>query len=102
MRNQCKCELPYVRSGSDTCTQCGCKNGYFQKKVVDGQEYDKSRHLDREEYAVGDIHCVWQRSFGCFVKIVDIHSDGWVRVKVPNGGYMDTQILGEKVGIRDT
>jgi hypothetical protein len=99
MRNQCKCELPYVRSGSDTCTQCGNQNGYFLKKIVEGKEYDKAKHLNRDEHAVGDIHAVWQKPFGCFVKIVELHKDGWVKVQVPNGGYMDTQILGEKVGV---
>ena len=99
MKNQCKCELPYVRSGSDTCTQCGNQNGYFLKKIVEGKEYDKAKHLNRDEHAVGDIHSVWQKPFCCFVKIVELHKDGWVKVQVPNGGYMDTQILGEKVGV---
>lgn len=97
MKTQCKCELPYVLSGTNSCTKCGNQNTTFVRKIADGTPYDTSKERTNDKYFVGDIFSVFQKPFGCYVKIVEVHNDGWGKVQVPSGGYMDTQILGELI-----
>lgn len=98
MRNQCKCKLPYVNLKSiDTCERCGNQNGVFALMIAGNKPFDKAKKIEKDKVFIGDIFSVYQKPFGCYVEVVEVYNDGWCKVQVPNGGYMDTQILGELI-----
>ncbi len=55
------------------------------------------RTFNGSEFQKGDIVEIIGASYSCLVEIKYYISQGWYRVKLPNGGFHDTQILGDKV-----
>lgn len=96
MRNQCKCKLPYVRSGSDTCTQCGNQQVRFLP-ITDPKPITLKKQFKGNEFKSGDIVEKIGKSYACLVEVVNYIPEGWYLVQLPNGGFHETQILGEKV-----
>ena len=96
MRNQCQCKLPYVHSGTDTCTQCKNQQTRFLP-ITDDKPITQKNKFKGDEFKKGDIVEVIGKSYACLVEIVNYIPNGWYCVQLPNGGYMDTQILGAKV-----
>ena len=98
MKEKCKCNLPYINFNNiNTCKICGKQNDFFIKMMIKNKEFDKPKKIEKDKIFVGDIFSVYQKSYGCFVEVVEVHNDNWCRVKIPNGGYMETQILGELI-----
>lgn len=93
MREQCKCELPYVNAGTDTCIYCRNWNtSFFVNRSI-----SPKREFDGSEYNPGDIVEIITKSYSCYVEIVKYVPNGWYQVKLPNGGFTETQYLGKIV-----
>ena len=54
--------------------------------------------LEGSEYKPNDIVEIITKTHCMCVKVISYLNDGWYRVQLPNGGYHDTQILGDVVG----
>lgn len=96
MRNQCKCKLPYVCNGTDTCTICHDQQIRFLP-INEEKTLSVKRQFNGTEYKPNDIVAVICKSYACLVKIQNYIPHGWYRVQLPNGGFHDTQILGAKI-----
>lgn len=96
MRNQCQCKLPYVKNGTDTCTQCGNQQSRFLP-IIHANPITIKKEFVGNEFEKGDIVEVIGNSYACLVEIVNYIPNGWYRVKLPNGGFNETQILGDKI-----
>ena len=96
MRKQCECKLPYVLNGSIDCERCGNMQGRFLPSINDSPLSVKTEYKGTE-FVKGDLVEVIAKSYSCLVEIQNYIPNGWYHVKLPNGGYHDTQILGRKV-----
>lgn len=96
MREQCKCKLTYVNSGTDTCTQCGNQQTRFLP-ITEGTPITLKKEFKGDEFESGDIVEVIGKSYACLVEIVNYIPKGWYRVQLPNGGFHETQFLGAKI-----
>ncbi len=96
MRNQCKCKLPYVHSGTDTCTQCGNQQVRFLP-IINDKPISVKREFNGSEFKPNDVVEVIGKSYACLVEIQNYIPKGWYRVQLPNGGFHETQILGDVV-----
>lgn len=97
MRNQCQCKLPYVYLGTDTCNICNYQQTRFSTEQKPKTTFKKFKG---DEYKPGDIVEVIGNSYACLVEIQSYISKGWYRVKLPNGGFHETQILGDIVFLK--
>jgi len=59
----------------------------------------QKREFNGAEYEKGDVVEVIGKTYACLVEIQNYIPTGWYRVKLPNGGFHETQILGEKFKI---
>lgn len=96
MENQCKCKLPYVHNGTKKCTQCHNEQTRFLP-ITEQKPTTQKNEFNGTEYKKGDIVEVIGKSYACLVEIQNYIPKGWYRVKLPNGGFLETQILGAKV-----
>lgn len=96
MKNQCPCKLPYVHSGTDTCTQCRNQQTRFLP-ITEEKPITQKKEFKGDEFESGDIVEVIGKSYACLVQIVNYIPKGWYLVQLPNGGFHETQILGSKV-----
>jgi hypothetical protein len=96
MRNQCKCKLPYVDNGTDTCTQCNNQQVRFLP-IINEKPISVKRDFNGSEYKPNDIVEVIGKSYCCLVEIKNYITNGWYGVQLPNGGFHETQILGDVV-----
>jgi len=96
MKNQCQCKLPYVHKGTDTCTQCRNQQTRFLP-ITTEKPITLKKEFKGDEFKKGDIIEVIGKSYACLVEIQNYIPKGWYRVQLPNGGFHETQILGEKV-----
>ena len=95
MKNQCQCKLTYVHNGTDTCTQCRSQQTRFS--ITTEKPITLKKEFKGDEFKKGDIIEVIGKSYACLVEIQYYIPKGWYRVQLPNGGFHDTQILGDKV-----
>jgi hypothetical protein len=96
MRDECNCKLPYVHNGTDTCIQCGNQQTRFLP-ITNDKPTTLKTEFNGTEFKKGDIVEVIGKSYVCLVEIQNYIPEGWYRVKLPNGGFHETQILGTKV-----
>ena len=97
MNNQCKCKLPYVLNGTNTCKICGDQQSMFLKLFLNELPITKATVFNGTEYQSGDIVQKISHSYCCLVEVERYLSKGWYRIKLPNGGFHETQRLGDKV-----
>lgn len=97
MRNQCECKLPYVINGTDTCYYCGNQQPRFLP-IKKEKPISVKRDFNGSEFQRNDIVEVVGKLYCCLVEIQNYLERGWYRVKLPSGGFHETQILGDKVG----
>lgn len=95
MKPQCKCNLPYVHNGTNTCTQCGNQQDMFLP-TREEKPITLKREFNGTEFKKGDIVEVIGKSYACLVEVQSYIHEGWYRVQLPNGGIHETKILGEK------
>jgi len=55
------------------------------------------REFNGTEFNVKDIVEVITTLYSCLVEIQNYIPNGWYRVKLPNGGFHETQILGKRI-----
>jgi hypothetical protein len=96
MRNQCKCKLPYVLNGTDTCTQCKSQQTKFLP-IINDNPISVKREFNGTEFKPTDVVEVIGKSYACLVEIVNYIPNGWYGVQLPNGCFHETQILGDVV-----
>jgi hypothetical protein len=96
MKNQCKCKLPYVHNGTDTCTQCKNQQTMFLP-IINDKPISVKREFNGTEFKPNDLVEVIGKSYACLVEIQKYIPKGWYRVKLPNGCFNETQILGDVV-----
>lgn len=94
MRNQCRCKLPYVYLGTDTCNICKCRQARF---LMEQKPVTPKKNFKGDEFKQGDIVEVIGKTYACLVEVQNYISKGWYRVTLPNGGNHETQILGDIV-----
>jgi len=82
-----------VYLGTDTCNICK----FQQTRFSNPNPVTIKRKFRGDEYKAGDIVEVIGNSYACLVEIQNYISKGWYRVKLPNGGFHETQILGDIV-----
>lgn len=99
MRTQCKCKLPYVQTGTDTCTQCHNQQTMFLP-IREVKPISVKQEFNGTEFKPNDIVEVIGKSYACLVEVHSYISKGWYRIKLPNGCLHETQILGAKVSVR--
>jgi hypothetical protein len=88
--------LPYVHSGTDTCTICGYQQAMFLP-IINHKQISVKRDFTGSEFKPNDVVEVIGKSYACLVEVQNYISNGWYRVKLPNGGFHETQILGDLV-----
>ncbi len=92
MNDTCKCKLPYVISGIDTCERCNKRQTMFHGKPI-----SKIRKFNGTEFKRGDIVESIGETYACLVEIKGYTKTGAYRVMVPNGCFEHTRKLGDKV-----
>lgn len=75
MINECKCKLPYVHSGTDTCTRCQNRQARFLP-IIDEKPLSVKRDFNGSEYNPNDIVEVIGKSYACLVEIVNYIPNG--------------------------
>jgi hypothetical protein len=98
MRGKCKCKLPWVQNGTDTCTQCGNQQSRFLP-IINDKPISLKREFNGTEFKANDVVEVIGKSYACLVEIVNYIPNGWYQVRLPNGGLKETQILGDVVSL---
>lgn len=96
MKKQCDCKLPYVLNGTNTCKQCGNEQNMFLP-IRDEKPITVKKEFNGTEYEKGEIVEVIRGQYALLVEIQNFIKGGWYRVKLPNGGFHETQILGAKI-----